>query len=497
MSDLHRESSLCLAHECENNATMATPPTLEPEPIHQAPRVLALVDDDPVFRRLLRAWLEAEGFEVREFPTGEAALQAPLGNLSGALLDLGLGDVPGLDVLRRWKTTDPEFPVLVITARSGVTSVVEAMRAGAYDYLSKPLERERLLVSLRNAIERATLVRKVWALSQAATSPSSVVGQSLASRQLQAHIQRVLHSDVAVCILGESGTGKELVARAIHQQGHRSKGPFVAVNCGAIPENLIEAELFGYEKGAFTGASSLHRGRFEEASGGTLFLDEIGDMPLAAQVRLLRALQEKSIRRLGGTAEVKLNTRVIAATHHHLEAEIKAGRFREDLYFRLMVYPIETPPLRERIEDIPALVAHFLHILQGDVGRPLGRIAPEALAALADHPWPGNIRELQNVIHRAMLSCSSDRIEVSDLPPTLQRRAPPPAPAPPTAPPEAGRLPTLVLRDLEALAIEEALARAAGHVGNAARLLGLGRATLYRRLVDLGKKSDPGEEPPR
>jgi DNA-binding NtrC family response regulator len=473
---------------------MATPPVLEP--LSSAPHRLAVVDDDPVIRRLLRAWLETEGYEVLEFPGGRAALQADVGGLAAALLDLGLDDVPGLDVLKHWRASDPELPVIVITARSGLDSVVEAMRAGAYDYLSKPLERERLLVSLHHAIERMTLVRRVWSLSHGASpAGTNLVGRSPAMKQLQEHIQRVLQSDVAVCILGESGTGKELVARAIHQEGHRRKGPFVAVNCGAIPENLIEAELFGYEKGAFTGASSMQRGRFEEAQNGTIFLDEIGDMPLPAQVRLLRALQEKAIRRLGGTTEVKLNTRVIAATHRNLEVEARAGRFREDLYFRLMVYPIETPPLRERREDIPLLVAHFLQAFRGDVGRSIERITPEALDALGGHSWPGNIRELQNVIHRAMLSSTSDRIDIADLPPSLQQRALPAIEAPPApAPPATGVLPTLVLRDLEALAIEQALAQTGGHVGNAARLLGLGRATLYRRLIDLGKKTDPSEE---
>jgi DNA-binding NtrC family response regulator len=479
----------------------SAPPSARPEP-----SVVAVVDDDPLIRRTIRLWLEHEGYEVQEFATAGDILSAHVGSFAAVCLDLALGDADGIDVLKHIRAVQPDLPVLLITAQQALSSVVRAMRAGAHDYVTKPLEMERVVLSVRNAIEHSTLTRRVWALRRQideARVPHKLVGQSPAMRGLVATIQRVLDSEVAVCILGESGTGKELVARAIHEEGRRKRGPFVAINCAAIPENLQESELFGHERGAFTGASSSHRGRFEQAEGGTIFLDELGDMSPSTQVKLLRALQEKAIRRVGGTADLRTNVRVLCATHKNIEEEVKKGRFREDLYFRLMVYPIEVPPLRERHGDVPLLVAHFLKVFREDVGRDVTRIAPEALDALQSHSWPGNVRELENVMHRAMLSSTTDRIELSDLPPALRMASLPKmalarsTPVPDAARVDAGEgsalLPTLVLRDLEALAIKLALRETKGHIANAARLLGMGRATLYRRLVETGDKVD---EPP-
>jgi DNA-binding NtrC family response regulator len=291
----------------------------------------------------------------------------------------------------------------------------------------------------------------------------------------------VLDSDVNVCAFGESGTGKELVARALHDAGRRRAGPFVALNCGAIPATLQESELFGHERGAFTGASGQHRGRFEQAQRGTLFLDEIGEMSSSTQTSLLRTLQERVVRRVGGSQDIPVDVRIVCATHRDLEAEVAADRFRQDLFYRLVVYPIRVPPLRERLDDLPLLVGHFLRRFRKDVGRSIDRVTPEALELLARHDWPGNVRELENVIHRAMLSCEPDVLDVASLPPLLRQ------PREPAAAP----LGTLSLAALERDAIRQALQRAGGNVTHAAKLLGLGRATLYRRLAALQIETDP------
>jgi DNA-binding NtrC family response regulator len=488
----------------ERSSELTMPSSDTPTTHDSTPACVAVVDDDPTVRRLLRAWLEAQGYKVVEHASARSILEAGVTDITAMCLDLELGDAGGIDVLKQIRTDEPELPVIVVTADTEIGTVVDAMRAGAYDYIIKPLERERVVVAVGNAIERTLLTRRVWALSRTlddSRALQSLVGQSAAMRKLAATVQRVLHSDVAVCILGESGTGKELVARAIHQDGRRKRGPFVAINCAAIPDNLQESELFGHERGAFTGANAVYRGRFEQAEGGTLFLDELGDMNPSTQVKLLRALQEKTIRRIGGSHDIRTNVRVICATHKNLEREVSAGKFREDLYFRLMVYPIEVPSLRERLDDIPLLVAHFMKTLREDVGREVTRLSPEALDALSAHQWPGNVRELQNVIHRAMLSSRTDVIELFDLPPSLQKAVSRPvlsqllqadASAPSSSPATPSGLPTLVLRDLEQLAMQQALKQTNGHVANAAKLLGIGRATLYRRLVESGATIDEG-----
>jgi DNA-binding NtrC family response regulator len=313
-------------------------------------------------------------------------------------------------------------------------------------------------------------------------------------------VERVVESDVTVCIYGESGTGKELVARAIHTGGPRQLGPFVAINCAAIPASLQESELFGHERGAFTGATQLHRGRFEQAHGGTLFLDEIGEMNSATQASLLRTLQERTIRRVGGSEEIPIDVRIVCATHRDLRAEVAARRFREDLYFRLVVYPIRVPALRERRDDIPLLVGHFLRELRGDVGREVSRINPETLDALARYPWPGNVRELMNVVHRSMLACRGDQIEIADLPSDVRKYASRATPDPKNgvAAQRAQATETeeeiITLRELERQAIARALRRTRGNVGQAARLLGIGRATLYRRLATLELPNGSAQE---
>ncbi len=478
----------------------ATPPDETPP---RTPRV-AVVDDDRFVRRLIRALLERVGFEVTEFESGREIARQGAGEFDLVCLDLGLGDMPGLDVLKHLHAESPEVPVVVVTGDTDLESVVAAMRAGATDYVTKPLGTERLTVSAKQALGRSQLERRLIALRSeldGVRGKRTMTGESPPMRALIASMQRVLTSDVAVCVLGESGTGKELVARAIHEDGRRSKGPFVAINCASIPENLQESELFGHEKGAFTGATSTYRGRFEQADGGTLFLDELGDMSLATQVKLLRALQEKAIRRVGGTTDIRTNVRVIGATHRDLEDMVHKGAFREDLYFRLMVYPIEVPPLRDRKSDIPLLVAHLTERHREDVGRDVSRWSPEALDALMFYDWPGNVRELENLVHRAMLTCATDRIELSDLPKALRKPVLPPLQSvlPPRIEPAPTGLPTLNLRELEGLAIKLALGRTNSHIANAAKLLGIGRATLYRRVIEMGVSATGAvgaEEPP-
>lgn len=454
------------------------------------PRPIAVVDDEPIIRRVVASCLRGKGFTVAEFADGRSVMSEPADGFAAVCLDLGLGEMSGLDVLRHFRTEAPDVPVIIMSAGNTLDAAVEAMRLGAYDYLSKPIDRERLLHSLGRALERVELSRRANVLSAELAvrrAGDQLIGSSAAMRSVLEQLGQILQSDVPVCLLGESGTGKEVVARTIHQQGRRQNGPFIAINCASIPDQLQESELFGHERGAFTGATNTHLGCFERAEGGTLLLDELGDMHLSTQAKLLRALQEKTIRRVGGAKDIRTDVRVVAATHKDLFAEARAGRFREDLFFRLMVYPIEIPPLRDRKDDIPVLVGHFLKRLRDDVGRPIERMSADAMDALMAHAWPGNVRELQNAVHRAMLTCATNEVQFGDLPPHLRRRGmPAPASGPSSSTTHGGvaGLPTLILRDLERLAIDEALARAGGAIQKAAKLLGIGRATLYRRLVE-------------
>ncbi len=448
-------------------------------------QTILLVEDDPLVRRLLSAQLRMANYETIEASSGQEALALVHGDIGAVCLDLGLGDMPGLDVLRHLRSRHPDVPVIVVTASDRAEDAVASMRDGAYDYLVKPVEEFRLQSTIDRAVERHTLMRSLHAqASEGQGVLSQMIGKSTAMQQLSNQVERVLSSNVSVAIFGESGTGKELVARTLHKRGDRRSGPFVALNCAAIPENLLESELFGHERGAFTGAQTQHRGRFEQAEGGTLFLDEIGEMSAAIQASLLRTLQEGTIRRVGGTKEIKVNTRVVCATHRDLTAEVEAGRFRADLYYRLVVYPIAIPPLRERSNDIPLLAAHFLKTLRNDTGSQVRFVAAEALELLVQHRWPGNVRELQNVVHRAVLACDTDTINVEHLPKNIAESSRVLPPVPETAPSEArAELPLLTLAELEQRAIRNALQHTNGSVGKAAKLLGIGRATLYRRLA--------------
>jgi DNA-binding NtrC family response regulator len=447
----------------------------------ETPKIL-LIEDDPIALRLLEVQLSAAGFVSTTAQSGAEALERVDETTSAICLDLGLGDMPGLDVLAHLQERYPDVPVIVVTASDRAEDAVLSLRTGAYDYLVKPVEELRLQSTLRRAVDRRRLLLALRERrDDSGSAASRMVGQSAPMRALGSKIERVLSSDVSVAIFGESGTGKELVARTLHEKGQRRAGPFVALNCAAIPENLLESELFGHEKGAFTGAQALHKGRFEQAHGGTLFLDEIGEMSPATQASLLRTLQEGTIRRVGGTKEIRVDARVVCATHRDLMAEVEAGRFRADLYYRLVVFPIELPPLRERPDDIPLLVAHFLKSIAED--SEVTNVDSEALEALSAYSWPGNVRELQNVIQRAVLSCDGRTIKANHLPSNIARKTIPALPAPQQSKPLGPALPLLPLAELERTAIRNAMVHTKGSVSKAAKILGIGRATLYRRLA--------------
>jgi two-component system response regulator HydG len=435
----------------------------------------------------------ARGLEVVELSSGRQALEEASDAWTAVCIELELGDMEGLDLLEHLRAKDVSLPVIIVTGNGEVGSVVRAMRLGAWDYVVKPVDEERLMQVLCQAAEHR---RSAWRHQpEEGSLIGAIVGRSAPMRSLALQIQRVLQSDVSVCILGETGTGKELVARAIHDAGPRARGPFVAVNCAAFAESLLESELFGYERGSFTGAVAQYRGCFERAQGGTLFLDEVGEMSAATQVRLLRTLQERTIRRVGGASEIRIDVRIVAATHRDLMAEVKVGRFREDLYYRLAVYPIQVPPLRERPSDIPLLAAHLCKRLGAGRETPC-RFSDEALRALMSYRWPGNVRELENVIQRAILSCDGPELQLGHLPAELRALV---LPALPPAPARSGSEvagpasadAVVPLRELERREILKALTVTNGRVTKAAKLLGLGRATLYRRLGELRIQLEP------
>ena len=369
---------------------------------------LLLADDDAALLRALRILLEGEGFEVVTAASGKAAREAlaAYARFAAVISDLAMPDMDGLELLRFVREHDPELPVLLITAFSSARTAVQAMQAGAFQYLAKPVEPDELLLLLRRAIDAAQARAEHRRLAERTGDPESfdvLVGGSAPMRELRATIARLAAVDSTVLLLGETGTGKELAARLIHRSGSRAARPFVVINCTAIPGDLLESELFGHEKGAFTGAGTARVGRIEEAEGGTVLLDEVGDMPPALQPKLLRFLQERSIQRVGGGRERRVDVRVIAATHRDLSEAMAAGAFRADLYYRLSALPIQLPPLREHLEDLPALTSHMLAKLCRRLGRPVVEPPRELLASLAGQSFPGNVRELENLLERALV----------------------------------------------------------------------------------------------
>src|SRR5437763_1873994 len=399
--------------------------------------LILIVDDDPVQRRLLDAMARRFGYEVMIADGGDAAVAALTGpdgaRIDCVILDLVMPDLDGYGVLARMRDAGLNIPVIVQTAHGGIDTVVSAMRAGAMDFVVKPVGAERLQVSLRNALSASALESEFQRLkrSRAGTLTfKDIVTRNARMQQVLRTAEKATTSLIPVLVEGESGVGKELIARAIHGSGERRAKPFVAVNCGAMPENLVESILFGHEKGAFTGATEKHTGRFVEASGGTLFLDEVGELPPAAQVKLLRAIQEGQVDPVGGRKAIKVDVRIISATNRNLIADVKSGRFREDLFYRLHVFPITVPPLRERSEDIPDLVRHFLVRFAAEEGKRIRAVSGDALAVLNAHPWSGNVRQLENAVFRAVVLADGDEIGAAEFPQLLHARMAAPTIAP-------------------------------------------------------------------
>jgi DNA-binding NtrC family response regulator len=491
---------------------------------------ILIVDDDAVQRRLVENMVQKCGYEALVVDSGDAAiaaLTAPDAQaIDAVVLDLVMPGLDGMGVLAKIRDAGLNIPVIVQTAHGGIDNVVSAMRAGAMDFVVKPVGFERLQVSLRNALNASAMkgeLQRIRHSREGKLSFADIVTRSETMAGVLRTAQKAAASTIPVLIEGESGVGKELFARAIHGSGDRKAKPFVAVNCGAIPDNLVESILFGHEKGAFTGATERHMGKFVEASGGTLFLDEISELPLTAQVKLLRALQEGSVEAVGGRKPVKVDVRIISATNRKLLDRVKAGQFREDLFYRLHVLPLTIPPLRMRREDIPHLLRHFLARFCAEENRPITGISGEAMALLSQLEWPGNIRQLENAVYRAVVMSDTDQLGIDDFPQGLAQsqgasdaRHTPVEPliigpdSHPTVPamvsgneipivplPSAGTLAMLTssgevrpLEEMETEIIRFAISHYRGQMSEVARRLKIGRSTLYRKL-DEAAANDP------
>ena len=490
---------------------------------------ILIADDDAVARRLVENMVQKCGYEALVVDGGDAAiaaLTAPDAQIDAVVLDLVMPGLDGMGVLAKIRDAGLNIPVIVQTAHGGIDNVVSAMRAGAMDFVVKPVGLERLQVSLRNALNASALkgeLQRIRHSREGKLTFADIVTRSETMTSVLRTAQKAASSTIPVLIEGESGVGKELFARAIHGSGERKTKPFVAVNCGAIPDYLVESILFGHEKGAFTGATERHMGKFVEASGGTLFLDEISELPLTAQVKLLRALQEGSVEAVGGRKPVKVDVRIISATNRKLLDRVKAGQFREDLFYRLHVLPLTIPPLRMRREDIPHLLRHFLARFCAEENRPITGISGEAMALLSQLEWPGNIRQLENAIYRAVVMSDTDLLGIEDFPQAAaQSQAAPDASNMPVEPliigpgshstvpamvsgneipiaplPSAGTLAMLTtsgevrpLEEMETEIIRFAISHYRGQMSEVARRLKIGRSTLYRKL-DEAAANDP------
>jgi DNA-binding NtrC family response regulator len=493
-------------------------------------QTVLIVDDDPVQRRLLEAMVRRFGYETILTETGRSGLEAMRSGepIDLVILDLVMPELDGMGVLAAMREGGIEIPVIVQTGHGSIETVVNAMRAGATDFVVKPVGAERLQISIKNALKLNSLEGEVRRMRRRASGTLTFRDLATKSADMARVIrlaERAAKSGIPVLIEGESGVGKEVLARAIQGSGERKGKPFVIVNCGAIPENLVESTLFGHEKGAFTGATERHQGKFVEASGGTLFLDEIGELPPSAQVKLLRAIQEGEVDPVGGKRSVRVDIRLISATNKSLLDLVKEGAFREDLYYRLNVFPMTLPPLRTRREDIPDLARAFLARFAAEEGKRVRAIASEAMALLTRYPWPGNVRQLENAIFRAVVLAEGDEIGSAEFPqlgkeparmiapalvPVAEEARQPEAPAPmlleePAAPlPAAGSgdgLPLLdaaghmrPLEELEAQAIRFAITHYRGQMSEVARRLRIGRSTLYRKLDEIGLGEGRHEE---
>ena len=496
-------------------------------------QTVLVVDDDPAQRRILETVVGRDGYRVLSADSGADAvdiLTGPTGkDVACMILDLVMPDMDGMEVLEAIAPTHQELPVIVLTAHGGVETVVKAMRAGADDFVIKPVSPERLHVSIRNAMKVTALTGEINRLQKKAKGRltfDDIIASAPAMSQVLKLGRRAAQSNSPVLIEGESGVGKELIASAIQGESDRAGGPLITVNCGAIPENLIESILFGHEKGAFTGASEKHAGKFVEASGGTLFLDEVGELPLEMQVKLLRAIQEGEVDPVGSKRPVKVDIRLISATNRDLIQMVTDGRFREDLFYRLNVFPIMLPPMRERKEDVPDLITHFTQRIAAEEGKKINSVASDAMAMLTAYDWPGNVRQLENTVFRAIVLCDGDELGISDFPqiaaqvegfdPAAHVPAAPSIPAMQAEPQPAmitGNMDNGVaafarsafgdgltvtddsgnlrkLEDIEADLIRMAIDKYKGHMSEVARRLGIGRSTLYRKVRDLGLDVD-------
>jgi DNA-binding NtrC family response regulator len=451
---------------------------------------ILVVDDDKAFRVATRTLLEDFGFQVTLAANGDEALAClQAGRFDLLLTDMVMGKMRGLELLERLKERAIDLPVIMVTGFGSIQTAVEAMRLGATDYLTKPVNNEELLIKIQRALDSHQRERELQSLREELRNTYSfanMVSRSDKMKEVINQIRQVADTDVTILIQGESGTGKELVARALHFNSNRKAGPFVVVNCSAIPENLLESELFGYEKGAFTGAAKTRAGKFEDAHTGTLFLDEIGDISPSVQTKLLRVLQEKTFERVGGNTPMTVDTRVVAATNRNLEAMTHSGDFREDLFYRLNVFPICLPRLRERLEDIPLLVEHFLarhaDLAQGRVKH----VAPNVIVDMMNYTWRGNIRELENLIKRAIIKAPGDTITSIELPNTGQVKAP--------SSPETHATPNLstpfkdylstIIRDAEEKYLVRMLRLYKGNINQIAKLMEVDRKTVYRKMSE-------------
>ena len=477
---------------------------------------ILIADDDAVQRRLVENMVQRCGYEVVVVDGGDAAMAHLTADgappVDAVILDLVMPGLDGMGVLDKIREAGLDLPVIVQTAHGGIDNVVSAMRAGAQDFIVNPVGIERLQVSLRNALNTSALkgeLQRIRHSREGRLTFADIITRSEAMGNVLRTARKAAGASIPVLIEGESGVGKELVARAIHGSGERRAKPFVAVNCGAIPDNLVESILFGHEKGAFTGATERHTGKFVEASGGTLFLDEVSELPLAAQVKLLRALQEGTVESVGGRKPVKVDVRIISATNRNLIELVKNGQFREDLFYRLHVLPVTIPPLRARREDIPHLVRHFLARFCAEEKRTISGVTGEAMTRLGQDDWPGNIRQLENTVYRAVVMSDGDQLGIADFPQpgepsisdvpmhealTIAPSAPPPEPTMQDRPPATRPDNVLAmlgadgemrpLEDLERDIIRFAVSYYRGQMSEVARRLKIGRSTLYRKLDD-------------
>jgi DNA-binding NtrC family response regulator len=482
------------------------------------PSRVLIVEDDPAQRRILEEMVKRFGLDPISAEAGDRGLEILKGQSSGqielVILDLIMPGMDGMEFLERMSAIRGDLPVIVQTAQGSIETVIKAMRAGADDFVVKPISPERLRVSIQNLLKVNALTEEVKRLNKkvgGALTFDDLIAAAPAMNNVIRLGRRAAQSNIPILIEGESGVGKEMIARAIQGESDRAGRPFVTVNCGAIPENLVESILFGHEKGSFTGATGKHIGKFQEADGGTLFLDEVAELPLDMQVKLLRAIQEGEVDPIGSRKPVKVNIRLISATNRNMIEMVKAGQFREDLYYRLNVFPIMVPPLRERKEDIPGLVEHFITRFAAEEGRKVRGIDPQALEMLQAYSWPGNVRQLENTVFRAIVLCEGDVLEIQDFPQIaslvegFEVRIPPApaAPAKAAAAPAKGAgtvsdgmalgIPVVTdgghirkLDEVEADMIRLALHRYRGQMSEVARKLGIGRSTLYRKMRDLG-----------